>query len=631
MRVLLVMLSCWAILGQTLSPSANLSDQDRARLKAIFAKGLGQDIGSVHYAVLGYALLGEGAAVPDKERLCALAAQQADDASLEVLYAAAGAAAALRCPIKLGPKAAEVVKTNLGEGSNPASLYFAANALTATGGKLEAAALKVALQAALKKDDSLLNMGLAFHVAAMLDGDLSTFVERVEDALVQADEVDGRLLQFEGGLSVTSVVLTGAAALAQKAKKPLPLTGDQMVKFANYLMSRRSVQQVKGAVHLLEAVEVMVTNGQAVPLVVALHGGPAAVSRDRPSLTLAITDVKGGNPGELKVVLDSATLTKDGRAVASSQQLKKVAGSSDSLYQIDLMAHSPPSGFYELQLTATPLKGASKFVGNTGVVLPVRVLTTMSVKDVKLQILDSDQSSSRRTFELNYPGQLGQKLPVDHKETIQMTFAVVNSEKENFLPHQAFVRLTHKATKSEIVYIAEADASKLYKFELDLGGQLDEFKSKSGDYSLTLLLGDALTANSVAWTVGDLEVKLPEEEAGANKEPGIYEPKPEIRHLFREPEARPSMLVSNAFTVLVLSPLLLLLACWAKLGVNVANFPFSLSGLGFHAGLGAIFMLYLYFWLQLNMFETIKYLVVVGVVTFLCGNSLLANIAKKNK
>jgi oligosaccharyltransferase complex subunit delta (ribophorin II) len=90
-------------------------------------------------------------------------------------------------------------------------------------------------------------------------------------------------------------------------------------------------------------------------------------------------------------------------------------------------------------------------------------------------------------------------------------------------------------------------------------------------------------------------------------------------------------MVSTAFTALVLSPLLLLLVCWARLGVNIANFPFTLSGLGFHAGLGAIFTLYLYFWLQLNMFETIKYLVVVGVVTFLCGNSLLANIAKKNK
>jgi hypothetical protein len=50
-------------------------------------------------------------------------------------------------------------------------------------------------------------------------GDLVSLVERVEDALVQADEVDGRMLQFEGGLSVTSVVLTGAAALTKKAEK----------------------------------------------------------------------------------------------------------------------------------------------------------------------------------------------------------------------------------------------------------------------------------------------------------------------------------------------------------------------------------------------------------------------------
>jgi oligosaccharyltransferase complex subunit delta (ribophorin II) len=54
--------------------------------------------------------------------------------------------------------------------------------------------------------------------------------------------------------------------------------------------------------------------------------------------------------------------------------------------------------------------------------------------------------------------------------------------------------LTHKKSKSEIIYIAEADTSKVYKFDLDLGGQIDEFKSKSGDYSLALLLGELVTA-----------------------------------------------------------------------------------------------------------------------------------------
>jgi oligosaccharyltransferase complex subunit delta (ribophorin II) len=63
--------------------------------------------------------------------------------------------------------------------------------------------------------------------------------------IAQADEVDGKILQFEGGLSVTSIVLTGATNLAGKAKKPLQISGEQASKFANYLMSRKSVQQAK--------------------------------------------------------------------------------------------------------------------------------------------------------------------------------------------------------------------------------------------------------------------------------------------------------------------------------------------------------------------------------------------------
>jgi ribosomal protein S6E (S10) len=31
------------------------------------------------------------------------------------------------------------------------------------------------------------------------------FFERIEDAIVQADEVDGKFLQFEGGLSITGM------------------------------------------------------------------------------------------------------------------------------------------------------------------------------------------------------------------------------------------------------------------------------------------------------------------------------------------------------------------------------------------------------------------------------------------
>lgn len=62
--------------------------------------------------------------------------------------------------------------------------------------------------------------------------------------------------------------------------------------------------------------------------------------------------------------------------------------------------------------------------------------------------------------------------------------------------------------------------------------------------------------------------------------------------MFREPEKRPPVFVSNLFTGLCLAPILLLLVLWAKLGVNISNFPFSLSAVIFHLGLGSKYFIF---------------------------------------
>lgn len=62
--------------------------------------------------------------------------------------------------------------------------------------------------------------------------------------------------------------------------------------------------------------------------------------------------------------------------------------------------------------------------------------------------------------------------------------------------------------------------------------------------------------------------------------------------MFREPEKRPPAFVSNLFTGLCLAPILLLLVLWAKLGVNISNFPFSLSAVIFHLGLGSKYFIF---------------------------------------
>lgn len=48
------------------------------------------------------------------------------------------------------------------------------------------------------------SLGYAFHIASDLGTSGAFAFDRIEDAIIQADEVDGQYLQFESGLSVTS-------------------------------------------------------------------------------------------------------------------------------------------------------------------------------------------------------------------------------------------------------------------------------------------------------------------------------------------------------------------------------------------------------------------------------------------
>jgi len=82
---------------------------------------------------------------------------------------------------------------------------------------------------------------------------------------------------------------------------------------------------------------------------------------------------------------------------------------------------------------------------------------------------------------------------------------------------------------------------------------------------------------------------------------------------------------------MVLAPLALLLILWLAIGVNLRNFPIALSSLVFHVGLGAILGLYVCFWLRLDMFQTMKYLAGLSVITFISGHGMLSRLTLKEK
>jgi oligosaccharyltransferase complex subunit delta (ribophorin II) len=74
-----------------------------------------------------------------------------------------------------------------------------------------------------------------------------------------------------------------------------------------------------------------------------------------------------------------------------------------------------------------------------------------------------------------------------------------------------------------------------------------------------------------------------------------------------------------------------------RIGANFGNYPSGIAALyalGFQASLGAILALYALYWLQLNMMETLRYLLILLVPTFFFGvktlNALSASKTKKD-
>lgn len=626
---LFLLLAC-AIAGQALTPSTFITTVDRTRLKAVFDSARPyQDLPSVHYSILGYKLLKE--TISNTQEACNYINKNVDPKSIESLYHATAASKALgSCKLESIGGAPQTLVNALAEESSVPDLFYAVSALTNLGQKFDSAKVQKALTAALKKDDSVLNLGYAFHIATLLSGDVNSLFERIEDAIVQADEVDGKLAQFEGGLSITAIIISGAYRLAEHVKKEPPVDADKCVKFANYFMSRKHVQVVRAAYYLLDVLNVFTTNKFHIPVSITL-ASKTAISNQEPTIQVRVTNLLGAALGQLGVSVDTATRLEDDAVVLRKKPLA-ASKTDSSLYGLNFMEAKPSRGFYRLSVSAIPSKADKRLVGNVGAPIEVKVMTEVSVEGLELGTVDIDQASSATLTKIQYPNKLPSVLEADYHQKLQMKFQLRDKNAgNNILAHQAFVRLVYQKTKQEIIFVAEPDVAQVYRFDMDINAKAKEVGYLSGRYKLDLIIGDSVIANPFSWYLADVELTFPDHPFPPTEQQNQYAPKPEIKHIFREPEKRPSQVVSNIFTGLSLAPFLLVLGLWIKIGVNISNFSLNLATIGFHLGLSSIFGLFIVFWLQLNMFTTLKYLILVGTVTFLCGNSMLSKIAAARK
>lgn len=167
--------------------STYLTDNDQQRLKKVLINTLSSDdVGILSHSIRGLTLLGHD--FKEKESICNKLQKKLDKATLEALFQIGKASAALSCPTKLPTQSKDKLEAALSS-SSVAELYYAAEALTSFGFGLESPKVLKALNAALVKDDKIASLGQAFHVASLLDGDVTSVFNRIEDAIVQADQV----------------------------------------------------------------------------------------------------------------------------------------------------------------------------------------------------------------------------------------------------------------------------------------------------------------------------------------------------------------------------------------------------------------------------------------------------------
>ncbi|PWA35715.1 Ribophorin II [Artemisia annua] len=233
------------------------------------------------------------------------------------------------------------------------------------------------------------------------------------------------------------------------------------------------------------------------------------------------------------------------------------------------------------------------------------------------EIVLSDPELKSNMQLLDLPGKNDVALSANHLQKLHLSFLLTTPLGKPFKPHQH-------------IFVVE-NTGKQFKITLDFLGLVEKFFYLSGQCDIELTVGDAVMENSFLQLLGSIELDLPKAPEKATQPPPQvvspylrFGPKAEINHIFRVPEKRPPQEVSYAFLGLVLVPLLTFLVGLLRLGVNFKNFPTSAVpatfAILFHGGIAAVLLLYVLFWLKLDLFTTLKTLGLLGIFLMFVGH-----------
>ena len=473
---------------------------------------------------------------------------------------------------------------------------------------------------------SINNVHAVMEVLVALHNDKS--VAELENEITSAVT---RLLPTGNGVDVSDP--TFLEALSKLSEKKVKLTAAQLQTVAEALFP---LKHADDATTLSKAYDSLarVRAYKSAPLFVRqqnalFHSGEFA----KHVLNVEVHDVLGKSVDvdEFEV----ASVKGSGKDTLYAEGLKSKDGS------LDLSGEKLSSGRYLINLSAN-IAGKQNPIKYQGYFL---ITDKITVEDVHIGVTDSKDISRSELNSITKPNSFsGSTASAIGLDFVHINYAVSSESASDKVrkPHQSFVRLTHRETGYSVNFPTKksGEGSSLeYSVSIALGEEVERFNYMSGEYIVSILVGDATFSRPVEWLVGSVTFKFPTKpvvnlplyaRSLLHTSDTTLQALPEIEHQMRPPAKRASNFMAATFAGLSLVPLLGLVGFILSLKPDLAKLR-SLSSVGFVLCLGATLALYGGYWFALDGFsfyQTIKYLAFSLPVTLVVGKYALNSVSK---
>ncbi|KAM0931227.1 hypothetical protein ACQ4PT_000316 [Festuca glaucescens] len=459
-------------------------------------------------------------------------------------------------------------------------------------------------------------------------------IKSYDDGTFYFDEKNVDATEYKGPITTSASVVRGFTSFANVVSGKLNIPGEKILGLAKFFLGIGLPGSAKDCFNQIKSLSLLENNRVFVPLILSLPSKVLSLT-SKDQLKVEVTTVLGSAAPPLRVNLVQI-LGSDSKVITTDKELQ--FDLDNNVHYLDIAPLKIDVGKYSLVFEISLQDPEHETVYTTGGRNTETVVVTglIKVDKAEIGIAENDAGTSESVEKLDLLKDTKISLSANHLQKLRLSFQLATPLGRTFKPHQVFLKLKHESGVEHFFVVP--GSARQFKIVLDFLGLVEKFYYLSGRYDLELSVGDASMENSFLRALGHLELDLPEPSEKAPRPPAQavdplakFAPQKEISHIFRVPEKRPPKEVSLAFTGLTLLPFIGFLIGLMRLGVNLKNFP-SLPGPAafaslFHAGIGAVLLLYVLFWVKLDLFTTLKYLGFLSVFLVFVGHRALSYLS----